>query len=50
MKAEAWWAENGDSFSSMFNKVKELDVFLNARNGDYYWDGEIGRNVPKKDS
>ena len=48
MKAEAWWAENGDSFSSMFNKVKELDVFLNARNGDYYWDGEIGRNVPRK--
>ena len=48
MKAEAWWAENGDSFSSMFNKVKELDIFLNARNGDYYWNGEIGRNYPRK--
>ena len=48
MKAEAWWAENGDSFSSMFNKVKELDVFMNTRNGDYYYNSEIGRNVPRK--
>ena len=48
MKAEAWWAENGDSFSSMFNKVKELDIFINARNGDYYYNKEIGRNFPRK--
>lgn len=48
MKAEAWWKENGDSFSSMFNKVKELDCFLNVRStNDTFWDKELGRYTTK---
>ena len=31
MKAEAWWKENGTSFDRMFEKVKEIDVWFNAR-------------------
>lgn len=31
MKAEAWWKENGTSFDMMFEKVKEIDVWFNAR-------------------
>ena len=44
MKAEAWWAENGESFEMMFNKIKEIDVRYNTRKGNYkdhYYDREI---------
>ena len=48
MKAEAWWAENGESFAMMFDKVKEIDVRYNTRagkKGDYYWDKETENYV-----
>ena len=52
MKAEAWWAENGESFEMMFNKIKEIDVRYNTRAGnrsDYYYDREIEEYIyPKK--
>ena len=52
MKAEAWWAENGESFEMMFNKVKEIDVRYNTRAGNrnnYYYDREINEYVyPRK--
>jgi len=52
MKAEAWWAENGESFEMMFNKIKEIDVRYNTRAGnrsDYYYDREINEYIyPKK--
>ena len=43
MKAEAWWAENGESFELMFNKIKEIDIRYNsnAQDKEYYWDAEI---------
>ena len=31
MKAEAWWAENGEQFEKMFEKVKEVDLWKNTR-------------------
>ena len=52
MKAEAWWAENVESFEMMFNKIKEIDVRYNTRAGnrsDYYYDREINEYIyPKK--
>lgn len=30
MKAEAWWKENGDAFTNMFDTVKDLDVWTNV--------------------
>jgi len=30
MKAEAWWAENGLSFTTMFDAVKEIDLWHNV--------------------
>ena len=52
MKAEAWWAENGESFEMMFNKVKEIDVRYNTRAGNrnnYYYDREINEYIyPRK--
>lgn len=47
MKAEAWWAENGESFELMFNKIKEIDIRYNSRkqHKDYYWDSEIHEYV-----
>jgi|TARA_R100000482_G_scaffold93865_1_gene39135 hypothetical protein len=52
MKAEAWWAENGESFEMMFNKIKEIDVRYNTRAGNrnnYYYDREINEYVyPRK--
>jgi hypothetical protein len=38
MKAEAWWAENGDAFTMMFDAVKEVDVWHNVHLKDYVYD------------
>lgn len=41
MKAEAWWAENGEKFEERFNFVKEYDLWTNTRTTDWYWDGQL---------
>ena len=50
MKAEAWWAENGESFEMMFNKIKEIDVRYNTRSQhkNYHYDREINEYVYPK--
>lgn len=30
MKAEAWWEENGDAFTNMFDAIKEMDLWTNV--------------------
>jgi len=47
MKAEAWWAENGESFEMMFNKIKEIDIRYNSRpqKNREYWDNDINEYV-----
>ena len=37
MKEEAWWAENGDNFRMMFDKIKELDLWENVYLGERYY-------------
>ena len=46
MKAEAWWAENGEQFEKMFEKVKEVDLWKHSRIKDYVWSSEHRRNKP----
>jgi flagellar biosynthesis GTPase FlhF len=41
MKAEAWWKANGAGFEMMFDSVKELDLFVNVREGNKtFYDSE----------
>jgi hypothetical protein len=47
MKAEAWWAENGEEFTMMFNAIKDIDLRINVRETGYYWDYEYKMNRPK---
>ena len=45
MKAEAWWAEQGQAFEMMFETVRELDLYYNVhQKGGQYWDNEIEEN------
>ena len=46
MKAEAWWAENGEQFEKMFEKVKEVDLWKNTRIKEYAWSNEHRRSKP----
>ena len=46
MKAEAWWAENGEQFEKMFEKVKEVDLWKNTRIKEYTWSNEHRRSKP----
>ena len=42
MKAEAWWAEQGQAFEMMFEAVRELDLYYNVhQKGDTYWDADL---------
>lgn len=41
MKAEAWWAENGERFEERFDFVKEYDLWTNTRTADWYWDNSL---------
>ena len=43
MKAEWWWREHGEDFEERFNTVKELDLIINTRDGDNYYDNETER-------
>jgi len=45
MKAEAWWAEQGQAFEMMFEAVRELDLYYNVhQKGETYWDAELEEN------
>ena len=46
MKAEAWWAENGEQFEKMFEKVKEVDLWKHTRIKEYAWSNEHRRSKP----
>lgn len=53
MKAEAWWKENGTAFETMFNAVKELDIWVNCYKKKYeysskYQRHEVVRTIRKK--
>tara|TARA_R100000773_G_scaffold4705_3_gene5253 strand:+ start:4487 stop:5731 length:1245 start_codon:yes stop_codon:yes gene_type:complete len=47
MKAEAWWAENGQMFEERFNFVKEYDLWNNTRTTDWYWDTSLEMTRPR---
>jgi len=40
MKEEAWWDANGENFTLMFDKVKELDLWENTYTGERYYSGQ----------
>ena len=46
MKAEAWWKVNGDSFQQMFDKVKELDCWLNVHQKELVFKSDTQWNEP----
>ena len=48
MKAEAWWAENGDAFTNMFDAVKEMDVWHNVYEKEQYYDAKYRRYEYRK--
>ena len=42
MKKTAWWNVNGESFSDMFNEVKDFDLRINMRDsGKTYFDSKL---------
>jgi len=46
MKSEAWWRENGESFTMMFNAVKEMDLHYNVHTtGNYFWDHTLEQHI-----
>ena len=47
MKAEAWWAENGELFTEKFNEVKDIDLRINVRVVGTYYDYEYKMNRDK---
>lgn len=45
---DAWWRANGEDFTELFNKVKELDLRINVRrSGRYVYDKTLGISVPE---
>jgi hypothetical protein len=48
MKAEAWWEENGAAFTTMFDAVKEIDVWHNVYEKEYFYNDKYQRNEQKK--
>ena len=46
MKAEAWWKENGASFTMMFDKVKEIDLRYNTKIKEWRYNSETQRSEP----
>ena len=37
MIATAWWDNNGEHFTQMFDKIKEADLRINVKSKDQYW-------------
>jgi hypothetical protein len=48
MKAEAWWAENGLSFTTMFDAVKEIDLWHNVHEKNVAYDTKYRRYETQK--
>jgi hypothetical protein len=47
MKKEAWWEEEGEEFTEMFDTCKEMDLRINVRTtGSEYWDETLRMNRP----
>ena len=47
MKAEAWWAENGEDFTIQFDGIKDMDLRVNVREVGTYYDYEYQMSRPK---
>ena len=46
MKADAWWAENGDHWNTITEGLREIDAWANSDRADgYYFDNDIGMHV-----
>ena len=48
MKAEAWWAENGPAFTTMFDAVKEIDVWHNVHEKHYVYNDKYQRHETQR--
>ena len=48
MKAEAWWEENGTAFTTMFDAVKEIDVWHNVYEKHYGYNDKYQRHETQK--
>lgn len=47
MKKEAWWEEEGEEFTELFDNCKEMDLRINVRaSGADYWDETLRMNRP----
>ena len=47
MMKEAWWEEEGEEFTEMFDACKEMDLRINVRTtGSEYWDETLRMNRP----
>jgi len=46
MKAEAWWEENGSAFTTMFDAVKEIDVWHNVYIKNQVYSSKYNRYEP----
>lgn len=47
MKAEAWFAENGELFNEYFEKVRLLDQEVNAKYVGNYYDRDLNQSVAR---
>tara|TARA_R110001599_G_scaffold171103_1_gene361544 strand:+ start:250 stop:1335 length:1086 start_codon:yes stop_codon:yes gene_type:complete len=47
MKAEAWWAENGEVFTERFDSIKDMDLRVNVREVGTYYDYKYQMSRPK---
>ena len=48
MKAEAWWEENGTAFTTMFDAVKEIDVWHNVYEKHYHYNDKYQRHETQR--
>ena len=46
MMQTAWWHNNGEMFTKMFDEIKEYDVRVNVRVLKWEYNGEYMRNMP----
>lgn len=43
MKQEWWWKEHGEDFKEWFDEIKEIDLIINSREGQGYWDNDTAQ-------
>jgi len=39
MMAKAWMHQNGEQFDAIYERVKDIDILINAKNTNLYWHG-----------